>query len=35
MIAGKYKHRRLNFPNANGLRPTSDQLKETNFNWLS
>lgn len=35
VIAGKYKNRRLKFPNANGLRPTSDQLKETIFNWLS
>ena len=35
VISGKYKNRKLKFPNVNGLRPTSDQLKETIFNWLS
>lgn len=35
VISGKYKNRRLKFPNINGLRPTSDQLKETIFNWLT
>ncbi|ASG67853.1 ribosomal RNA small subunit methyltransferase D [Francisella halioticida] len=35
VISGKYKNRRLKFPNINGLRPTSDQLKETIFNWLA
>lgn len=35
IISGKYKNRRLKFPNINGLRPTSDQLKETIFNWLA
>jgi 16S rRNA (guanine966-N2)-methyltransferase len=35
IVAGKYKNRRLKFPNINGLRPTSDQLKETIFNWLT
>ena len=35
VIAGKYKNRRLKFPSTNGLRPTSDQLKETIFNWLA
>lgn len=35
IISGKYKNRRLKFPNVNGLRPTSDQLKETIFNWLA
>jgi len=35
VIAGKYKNRRLKFPSIDGLRPTSDQLKETIFNWLT
>ena len=35
VISGKYKNRRLKFPNINGLRPTSDQIKETIFNWLT
>ncbi|AJC49253.1 16S rRNA (guanine(966)-N(2))-methyltransferase RsmD [Allofrancisella guangzhouensis] len=35
VIAGEYKNRRLKFPDINGLRPTSDQLKETIFNWLA
>ncbi|QIV94260.1 16S rRNA (guanine(966)-N(2))-methyltransferase RsmD [Allofrancisella frigidaquae] len=35
VIAGKYKNRRLKFPDISGLRPTSDQLKETIFNWLA
>ncbi|MBY7734850.1 16S rRNA (guanine(966)-N(2))-methyltransferase RsmD [Francisella philomiragia] len=35
IISGKYKNRRLKFPSVNGLRPTSDQLKETIFNWLA
>ncbi|APC91908.1 16S rRNA (guanine(966)-N(2))-methyltransferase [Francisella sp. MA067296] len=35
VISGKYKNRKLKFPNINGLRPTSDQLKETIFNWLN
>ena len=34
MIAGKYQNPQLKFPNANGLRPTSNQLKETIMNWL-
>jgi 16S rRNA (guanine966-N2)-methyltransferase len=35
VITGKYKNRRLKFPSIDGLRPTSDQLKETIFNWLA
>ncbi|QLE78630.1 16S rRNA (guanine(966)-N(2))-methyltransferase RsmD [Francisella sp. Scap27] len=35
VVAGKYKNRKLKFPSINGLRPTSDQLKETIFNWLA
>lgn len=35
VVAGKYKNRRLKFPSIIGLRPTSDQLKETIFNWLT
>jgi 16S rRNA (guanine966-N2)-methyltransferase len=34
-VAGSLKNRRLKFPNVDGLRPTSDQLKETIFNWLA
>ncbi len=35
VIAGKYKNHRLKFPSINGLRPTSDQIKETIFNWIA
>lgn len=34
VIAGKYRNRKLKFPSIDGLRPTSDHLKETIFNWL-
>ncbi len=34
-MAGSFKNHRLKFPNIDGLRPTSDQLKETIFNWLA
>jgi 16S rRNA (guanine966-N2)-methyltransferase len=35
VIAGKYKGRQLKPPNWEGLRPTSDKLRETLFNILS
>ena len=35
MIAGRYKGRRLKTPNWEGLRPTSDKLRETLFNILA
>ena len=35
MIAGRYKGRRLSPPRWEGLRPTSDKLRETLFNILA
>ena len=35
VIAGKYKGRRLQPPAWDGLRPTSDKLRETLFNILA
>jgi 16S rRNA (guanine(966)-N(2))-methyltransferase RsmD len=35
VIAGKYKGRRLETPTWDGLRPTSDKLRETLFNILA
>lgn len=35
VIAGRYKGRRLKAPTWNGLRPTSDKLRETLFNILA
>ena len=35
VIAGKYKGRRLQSPAWDGLRPTSDKLRETLFNILA
>ncbi len=34
IIAGKYKGRKLPVLMADGLRPTTDRVKETVFNWL-
>ncbi len=34
IIGGQLKRRLLNFPDHEGLRPTSDRLRETLFNWL-
>ncbi|MFW5450072.1 MAG: 16S rRNA (guanine(966)-N(2))-methyltransferase RsmD [Methylophagaceae bacterium] len=34
LIAGKWRGRRLNFPDCDGLRPTPDRVRETLFNWL-
>lgn len=34
IIAGKYRGRKLSVLNAEGLRPTTDRIKETVFNWL-
>ena len=34
IIGGRFRGRRLHFPNATGLRPTADRLRETLFNWL-
>lgn len=35
IIAGKWRGRKLQFPDSEGLRPTSDRVRETLFNWLS
>lgn len=35
IIAGQWRGRRLTFPAIDGLRPTSDRVRETLFNWLS
>ncbi|OKY25611.1 16S rRNA (guanine(966)-N(2))-methyltransferase RsmD [Thalassotalea sp. PP2-459] len=34
IIAGKHRGRKLPVINADGLRPTTDRVKETVFNWL-
>jgi 16S rRNA (guanine966-N2)-methyltransferase len=34
IIGGEWGGRRLDFPDAQGLRPTSDRVRETLFNWL-
>lgn len=35
IIAGKWRGRRIAFPNVSDLRPTPDRVRETLFNWLS
>ncbi|MCP0914588.1 MULTISPECIES: 16S rRNA (guanine(966)-N(2))-methyltransferase RsmD [Legionella] len=34
IIGGKYRGKKLYFPEAPGLRPTPDRVRETLFNWL-
>jgi 16S rRNA (guanine966-N2)-methyltransferase len=34
IIGGKYRGKKLTFPERPGLRPTKDFVKETLFNWL-
>ncbi|TDR80316.1 16S rRNA (guanine(966)-N(2))-methyltransferase RsmD [Paludibacterium purpuratum] len=34
IIGGEYRRRLLSFPDASGLRPTPDRVRETVFNWL-
>ena len=34
IIGGKWKRRKLAFPNRTDLRPTPDRVRETLFNWL-
>lgn len=34
IIGGRYRRRLLEFPDAGGLRPTPDRVRETLFNWL-
>ncbi|UPW19064.1 16S rRNA (guanine(966)-N(2))-methyltransferase RsmD [Agarivorans sp. TSD2052] len=35
IIAGQWRGRKLKVLNSEGLRPTTDRVKETVFNWLS
>lgn len=34
IIGGRWRGRKLNFPEVEGLRPTPDRVRETLFNWL-
>ncbi len=34
IIGGRWRHRLLAFPDAEGLRPTADAVREKLFNWL-
>lgn len=34
IIGGRWRGRRLHFPDVSGLRPTPDRVRETLFNWL-
>lgn len=34
IIGGQWRSRLLNFPDVEGLRPTTDRIRETVFNWL-
>jgi 16S rRNA (guanine966-N2)-methyltransferase len=34
IIAGKWRSRKLTFPDQENLRPTPDRVRETLFNWL-
>jgi 16S rRNA (guanine966-N2)-methyltransferase len=35
LIGGSWRGRKLRFPQEDGLRPTSDRIRETLFNWLA
>lgn len=35
IIGGKWRGRKITFTEAEGLRPTSDRVRETVFNWLA
>lgn len=35
VIAGHFRGRKISFPDVPGLRPTSDRIRETVFNWLA
>lgn len=35
IIGGEWRSRQLPIPNAEGLRPTTDRVRETLFNWLN
>lgn len=34
IIGGRWRGRKLDFPDVEGLRPTPDRVRETLFNWL-
>ena len=34
IIGGRWRGRKINFDDAQGLRPTTDRIRETVFNWL-
>lgn len=34
IIGGKWRGRKIHFPDSEGLRPTGDRIRETLFNWL-
>ncbi len=34
IIGGRWRGRKLRFPDGDGLRPTGDRIRETLFNWL-
>ena len=34
IIGGSWRGRKLSFPDGEGLRPTTDRVRETVFNWL-
>lgn len=34
IIGGFHRTRKIHFPDATGLRPTADRIRETLFNWL-
>jgi 16S rRNA (guanine966-N2)-methyltransferase len=34
IIGGKWRQRKITFPDIPGLRPTHDRMRETLFNWL-
>jgi len=35
IIGGRWRGRKIEFPDVEGLRPTPDRLRETLFNWLA
>lgn len=34
VIGGRWRSRKIRFPDADGLRPTANRIRETLFNWL-
>ena len=34
IIGGRYRGKKISFPDSEGLRPTPDRVRETLFNWL-